>query len=78
MMGEDWNIGGCSKGGNRKAPMSSVDVTEAIRKIVDHVTKIPVIANGGSSNNRNSGINTYEGLKQFWKDSGASSIMVAR
>ena len=52
--------------------------TEAIRKIVDHVTKIPVIANGGSSNNRNSGINTYEGLKQFWKDSGASSIMVAR
>ena len=52
--------------------------TEAIKKIVAHVTKVPVIANGGSSNNRNSGINTYEGLKQFWRDSGASSIMVAR
>ena len=52
--------------------------TEAIKKIVAHVTKVPIIANGGSSNNRNSGINTYEGLKQFWKDSGASSIMVAR
>ena len=45
--------------------------------IFQHV-KIPVIANGGSSNNRTSFSNTHEGIKQFWKESGASSVMIAR
>lgn len=40
--------------------------------------KIPVIANGGSSNNRNSQQNTREGILNFWKVSGASSVMIAR
>ena len=40
--------------------------------------KIPIIANGGSSNNRDSVANTYNGIKDFWKKSGASSIMIAR
>lgn len=39
---------------------------------------IPVIANGGSSNNRNSGMNTYDGIQEFWKETGASSVMIAR
>ena len=39
---------------------------------------LPVIANGGSSNNRNSEMNTYEGIRKFWKETGASSIMIAR
>ena len=51
--------------------------TAAIRKIVEH-TSLPIIANGGSSNNRNSNINTYEGLRAFWTESGAASVMVAR
>ena len=42
-----------------------------------HAT-IPVIANGGSSNNRNSERNTYEGMTEFWKETGASSVMIAR
>jgi len=50
---------------------------EMIKKIVEN-TRLPVIANGGSSNNRDSNINTYEGLRTFWKESGASSVMVAR
>merc|ERR1711874_913515 len=50
---------------------------EMIRKIVEN-TSIPVIANGGSSNNRESAENTYEGLKRFWEQSGAASVMVAR
>ena len=37
-----------------------------------------MIANGGSSNNRDSIANTYTGIRQFWKDSGASSVMIAR
>jgi len=51
--------------------------TAAIRKIVEH-TKLPIIANGGSSNNRNSAINTYSGIREFWTQSGAASVMVAR
>ena len=37
-----------------------------------------MIANGGSTNNRDSVANTYAGIKKFWKDSGASSVMIAR
>lgn len=37
-----------------------------------------MIANGGSSNNRDSPDNTHEGIRQFWAKSGASSVMVAR
>ena len=37
-----------------------------------------MIANGGSSNNRDSPANTHNGIKKFWKDSGASSVMIAR
>jgi tRNA-dihydrouridine synthase 2 len=37
-----------------------------------------VIANGISSNNRKSSTNTYSGLRSIWKDSGASSLMIAR
>ena len=50
---------------------------ETIKKISEHA-KIPIIANGGSSNNRNSETNTYEGISEFWRLSGASSVMVAR
>ena len=39
---------------------------------------IPVIANGLSSNNRNSGANTYSGIRKLWKETGADSIMIAR
>jgi hypothetical protein len=39
---------------------------------------IPVIANGGSSNNRESSQNTYEGIVSFWRNTGAASVMVAR
>ncbi len=37
-----------------------------------------MIANGGSSNNRNSPDNTYEGIEAFWRESEASSVMIAR
>ena len=40
--------------------------------------KIPIIANGGSSNNHKSAINTYDGIKRFWESTGASSVMIAR
>lgn len=50
---------------------------EAIQEVVKHC-KIPVIANGGSSNNRDSPINTYEGITSFWKETGAASVMIAR
>jgi len=50
---------------------------ESIRAIVRHA-RIPIIANGGSSNNRNSSVNTHEGIKRFWKESEASSVMIAR
>jgi tRNA-dihydrouridine synthase 2 len=44
---------------------------------VEH-TSLPIIANGGSINNRNSAGNTHEGIKAFWRESGAASVMVAR
>eukprot|EP00088_Acartia_fossae_P057356 TRINITY_DN6690_c0_g1_i1.p1 TRINITY_DN6690_c0_g1~~TRINITY_DN6690_c0_g1_i1.p1 ORF type:complete len:443 (+),score=54.28 TRINITY_DN6690_c0_g1_i1:48-1376(+) len=50
---------------------------DAIKQIVAAVN-VPIIANGGSSNNRNSPINTYQGIRQFWKESTASSVMIAR
>ena len=50
---------------------------EAINIITKHA-KIPIIANGGSSNNRNSETNTHDGITKFWKESGASSVMIAR
>lgn len=50
---------------------------ESIKAVVKH-TNIPIIANGGSSNNRNSSTNTYEGIKEFWEKTEASSVMVAR
>lgn len=37
-----------------------------------------MIANGLSSNNRNSGDNTYSGIRKLWKETGADSIMIAR
>ena len=37
-----------------------------------------MIANGGSSNNRDSADNTNSGIKKFWKETGASSVMIAR
>ena len=37
-----------------------------------------MIANGGSSNNRDNPANTYSGIKTFWNDSGATSVMIAR
>jgi len=49
----------------------------AIGQIVDSVS-VPIIANGGSSNNRNSQLNTYHGIRQFWRESRASSVMIAR
>ena len=54
-----------------------VNDVETIKKIAQHA-KIPIIANGGSSNNRNSETNTFEGISEFWKQSGASSVMIAR
>jgi tRNA-dihydrouridine synthase len=42
-----------------------------------HAT-IPVIANGLSSNNRNSDVNTYDGIRSKWRETGADSIMIAR
>lgn len=51
--------------------------TEAIRRICESCS-VPIIANGGSSNNRNSKINTHAGIKQFWEESGAASVMIAR
>ena len=48
-----------------------------IQAVVKHA-KIPVIANGGSANSRDSPINTHEGIKKFWKETGASSVMIAR
>jgi len=51
--------------------------TDAIR-IIAESTHLCIIANGGSSNNRNSPVNTHEGIKQFWRDSGAASVMIAR
>lgn len=50
---------------------------EAINAVVKH-TSLTIIANGGSSNNRNSQINTYQGINQFWKKTEAASVMVAR
>ena len=50
---------------------------DAIRAVVRH-TNLTVIANGGSSNNRNSQINTHAGIKQFWEKTEAASVMVAR
>ncbi|CAI9720034.1 tRNA-dihydrouridine20 synthase NADP+-like [Octopus vulgaris] len=43
-----------------------------IKKISESL-KIPVIANGGSKE-----INCYKDIEQFWKDTGASSVMLAR
>ena len=57
-------------------PGGSNDVA-SIKAVVQHAT-IPVIANGGSSQNRNAQDNTYEGIRQFWRASGASSVMIAR
>merc|ERR1719431_1024719 len=51
--------------------------TAAIRALVAH-TSLPLIANGGSSNNRASAANTREGVLAFWGESAASSVMVAR
>jgi len=50
---------------------------DAIRQIVA-ATSLTVIANGGSSNNRNSLVNTHSGIKQFWRESTAASVMIAR
>lgn len=50
---------------------------DVIQKVVEHAS-IPVIANGGSANNREGQENTFEGIQQFWKTTGASSVMVAR
>ncbi|GAB1600108.1 tRNA-dihydrouridine(20) synthase [NAD(P)+]-like [Argonauta hians] len=45
---------------------------EYIKKISETL-KIPVIANGGSKE-----INCYKDIEQFWNDTGASSVMLAR
>jgi len=50
---------------------------EVLQEVVKHC-KIPVIANGGSANSRDSPINTYEGIKAFWEKTGAASVMIAR
>lgn len=50
---------------------------EVLQEVVKHC-KIPVIANGGSANTRDSPINTYEGIKAFWEKTGAASVMIAR
>merc|ERR1712098_1002576 len=57
-------------------PNDACDV-DSIKAVVKH-TSLPIIANGGSSNNRNSQINTYHGIKNFWEESGAASVMIAR
>ena len=57
-------------------PNDSVHLDE-IRAVVNHVD-MTVISNGGSSNNRDSSINTHQGIKDFWKETGSSSIMIAR
>lgn len=57
-------------------PNDACDV-ESIKAVVKH-TSLPIIANGGSSNNRNSQINTYLGIKNFWEETGAASVMIAR
>ena len=54
-----------------------VNDVDAIRTIAKHA-KIPIICNGGSSDNRNSDSNTYDGIRKFWKESEASSVMIAR
>ena len=51
---------------------------DVIREVVKHCTRIPVIANGGCGNSRSSWRNTHEGVMAFWKETGASSVMVAR
>jgi len=59
-------------------PNNDVHV-DAIQRVVQEVAgRIPVIANGGSSNNRDSADNTNSGIKKFWKETGASSVMIAR
>lgn len=50
---------------------------EYIQEVSKYAT-IPIIANGGSSNNRDSPSNTYNGIKDFWERTGASSVMIAR
>ncbi|XP_046568516.1 LOW QUALITY PROTEIN: tRNA-dihydrouridine(20) synthase [NAD(P)+]-like [Haliotis rubra] len=45
---------------------------DVIRAIAEHVS-IPVIANGGSRD-----IKTLEEIKEFWKEAGTSSVMIAR
>ena len=50
-----------------------------LQRVVEGVDgRIPVIANGGSSNNRDSAMNTHTGIKDFWRETGASSVMIAR
>lgn len=56
---------------------------DVIQAVVEHVRTndlptIPVIANGGSSNNRNSADNLRDGIQKFWRETGADSVMVAR
>lgn len=53
---------------------NNVDI---IQKVVEHCN-IPVIANGGSANTRDSPRNTYAGIHAFWKESKAASVMIAR
>ena len=50
---------------------------ETIKKIAQHA-KIPIITNGGSSDNRKSETNTFQGISEFWAQSGAASVMIAR
>ena len=51
---------------------------DVIKEVVRSVRKIPVIANGGSGNSRGNWSNTYEGVTAFWRETGASSVMIAR
>ena len=57
-------------------PGGSNDVA-SIKAVVQYAT-IPLIANGGFSQNRNAQDNTYEGIRQLWRASGVSSVMIAR
>ena len=50
---------------------------DVLQKVSQHC-KIPMIANGGSANTRDSPINTYQGIRNFWKETGADSVMIAR
>ena len=50
---------------------------ETTKKIAQHA-KILIITNGGSSDNRKSETNTFQGISEFWKQSGAASVMIAR